>query len=256
MFAQTIRGDVAHKGVIPLKSVFSASSPVGWRLQSKSLPRRPLLEKLAPFHITAKSQPETAVSAAEFLLEGMTARVAIHGRCRVVLEGGGGELARGLRCMHVATRASRAPKSAALRQRRKTTQPRRQRVRPAHPRTRVRRQPQKPLPPRLQLTQLLDHSGNKPAETSPATYGKPAGRHLWRGKGVGDDASTGKQSRLDGCFTPSLVSSRRPWCHGSFVGDSPAKPGVILDWRTQACSLIQCFSTTTNATSVRLSLFP
>ena len=32
-----------------------------------------LFEKLAPFHITAKSQPETAVSAAEFLLEGMTA---------------------------------------------------------------------------------------------------------------------------------------------------------------------------------------
>jgi magnesium chelatase subunit I len=32
-----------------------------------------LFEKLTPFHITAKSQPEVAVSAAEFLLEGMTA---------------------------------------------------------------------------------------------------------------------------------------------------------------------------------------
>jgi len=36
-----------------------------------------LLEKLAPFHITSKSQPETAVSAAEFLLEGMTAHKRI-----------------------------------------------------------------------------------------------------------------------------------------------------------------------------------
>ena len=36
-----------------------------------------LFEKLAPFHITAKSQPETAVSAAEFLLEGMTAHKRI-----------------------------------------------------------------------------------------------------------------------------------------------------------------------------------
>jgi magnesium chelatase subunit I len=32
-----------------------------------------LFEKLSPFHITAKSTPEIAVSAAEFLLEGMTA---------------------------------------------------------------------------------------------------------------------------------------------------------------------------------------
>ena len=36
-----------------------------------------LFEKLAPFHITAKSEPETAVSAAEFLLEGMTAHKRI-----------------------------------------------------------------------------------------------------------------------------------------------------------------------------------
>jgi magnesium chelatase subunit I len=36
-----------------------------------------LFEKLAPFHITAKSAPETAVSAAEFLLEGMTAHKRI-----------------------------------------------------------------------------------------------------------------------------------------------------------------------------------
>ena len=36
-----------------------------------------LFEKLAPLHITAKSQPETAVSAAEFLLEGMTAHKRI-----------------------------------------------------------------------------------------------------------------------------------------------------------------------------------
>ena len=36
-----------------------------------------LFEKLSPFHITAKSQPETAVSAAEFLLEGMTAHKRI-----------------------------------------------------------------------------------------------------------------------------------------------------------------------------------
>jgi magnesium chelatase subunit I len=36
-----------------------------------------LLEKLAPFHITAKSKPELAVSAAEFLLEGMTAHKRI-----------------------------------------------------------------------------------------------------------------------------------------------------------------------------------
>ena len=36
-----------------------------------------LFDKLAPFHITAKSQPETAVSAAEFLLEGMTAHKRI-----------------------------------------------------------------------------------------------------------------------------------------------------------------------------------
>jgi magnesium chelatase subunit I len=36
-----------------------------------------LFEKLAPFHITAKSQAETAVSAAEFLLEGMTAHKRI-----------------------------------------------------------------------------------------------------------------------------------------------------------------------------------
>ena len=36
-----------------------------------------LFEKLAPFHITAKSQPELAVSAAEFLLEGMTAHKRI-----------------------------------------------------------------------------------------------------------------------------------------------------------------------------------
>ena len=36
-----------------------------------------LFEKLAPFHITAKSQPEIAVSAAEFLLEGMTAHKRI-----------------------------------------------------------------------------------------------------------------------------------------------------------------------------------
>jgi len=36
-----------------------------------------LFEKLAPFHISAKSQPETAVSAAEFLLEGMTAHKRI-----------------------------------------------------------------------------------------------------------------------------------------------------------------------------------
>ncbi len=36
-----------------------------------------LFDKLAPFHITAKSRPETAVSAAEFLLEGMTAHKRI-----------------------------------------------------------------------------------------------------------------------------------------------------------------------------------
>ncbi len=36
-----------------------------------------LFEKLAPFHITARSAPETAVSAAEFLLEGMTAHKRI-----------------------------------------------------------------------------------------------------------------------------------------------------------------------------------
>ncbi len=36
-----------------------------------------LFEKLAPFHITSKSQPEVAVSAAEFLLEGMTAHKRI-----------------------------------------------------------------------------------------------------------------------------------------------------------------------------------
>ncbi len=36
-----------------------------------------LFDKLAPFHITAKSAPETAVSAAEFLLEGMTAHKRI-----------------------------------------------------------------------------------------------------------------------------------------------------------------------------------
>ncbi len=36
-----------------------------------------LFDKLAPFHITGKSQPETAVSAAEFLLEGMTAHKRI-----------------------------------------------------------------------------------------------------------------------------------------------------------------------------------
>ena len=36
-----------------------------------------LFEKLAPFHITAKSPAETAVSAAEFLLEGMTAHKRI-----------------------------------------------------------------------------------------------------------------------------------------------------------------------------------
>ena len=36
-----------------------------------------LFDKLAPFHITTKSQPETAVSAAEFLLEGMTAHKRI-----------------------------------------------------------------------------------------------------------------------------------------------------------------------------------
>jgi magnesium chelatase subunit I len=36
-----------------------------------------LFEKLAPFHITTKSQPELAVSAAEFLLEGMTAHKRI-----------------------------------------------------------------------------------------------------------------------------------------------------------------------------------
>ena len=36
-----------------------------------------LFEKLAPFHITAKSQAEIAVSAAEFLLEGMTAHKRI-----------------------------------------------------------------------------------------------------------------------------------------------------------------------------------
>ena len=36
-----------------------------------------LFEKLAPFHITARSQPEIAVSAAEFLLEGMTAHKRI-----------------------------------------------------------------------------------------------------------------------------------------------------------------------------------
>ncbi len=36
-----------------------------------------LFEKLAPFHITAKSKPEVAVSAAEFLLEGMTAHKRI-----------------------------------------------------------------------------------------------------------------------------------------------------------------------------------
>ena len=36
-----------------------------------------LFDKLAPFHITAKSAPEVAVSAAEFLLEGMTAHKRI-----------------------------------------------------------------------------------------------------------------------------------------------------------------------------------
>ena len=36
-----------------------------------------LFDKLAHFHITAKSQPEVAVSAAEFLLEGMTAHKRI-----------------------------------------------------------------------------------------------------------------------------------------------------------------------------------
>lgn len=36
-----------------------------------------LFDKLAPFHITAKSDPEIAVSAAEFLLEGMTAHKRI-----------------------------------------------------------------------------------------------------------------------------------------------------------------------------------
>jgi magnesium chelatase subunit I len=36
-----------------------------------------LFEKLAPFHITTTSQPEIAVSAAEFLLEGMTAHKRI-----------------------------------------------------------------------------------------------------------------------------------------------------------------------------------
>jgi magnesium chelatase subunit I len=36
-----------------------------------------LFEKLAPLHITAKSHPEVAVSAAEFLLEGMTAHKRI-----------------------------------------------------------------------------------------------------------------------------------------------------------------------------------
>jgi magnesium chelatase subunit I len=36
-----------------------------------------LFEKLAPFHVSAKSQPEIAVSAAEFLLEGMTAHKRI-----------------------------------------------------------------------------------------------------------------------------------------------------------------------------------
>ena len=36
-----------------------------------------LFEKLAPFHITTKSKPEVAVSAAEFLLEGMTAHKRI-----------------------------------------------------------------------------------------------------------------------------------------------------------------------------------
>ncbi len=36
-----------------------------------------LFEKLAPFHITPKSSPELAVSAAEFLLEGMTAHKRI-----------------------------------------------------------------------------------------------------------------------------------------------------------------------------------
>ncbi len=36
-----------------------------------------LFDKLAPFHITLRSAPETAVSAAEFLLEGMTAHKRI-----------------------------------------------------------------------------------------------------------------------------------------------------------------------------------
>jgi magnesium chelatase subunit I len=36
-----------------------------------------LFERLAPFHINSKSRPELAVSAAEFLLEGMTAHKRI-----------------------------------------------------------------------------------------------------------------------------------------------------------------------------------
>ncbi len=67
-----------------------------------------LFDKLAPFHITAQVCPETAVSAAEFLLEGMTAHKRIS---------------------RVKSAASPPPRTEAQR--------RRQPVRRAHPRTRT-----------------------------------------------------------------------------------------------------------------------
>ena len=59
-------------GTVQLNDAQASAASLGELKQIQGL-----FEKLAPFHITAKSKPELAVSAAEFLLEGMTAHKRI-----------------------------------------------------------------------------------------------------------------------------------------------------------------------------------
>ena len=59
-------------GTVQLSDAHASAASLGELKQIQGL-----LEKLAPLHITAKSKPEITVSAAEFLLEGMTAHKRI-----------------------------------------------------------------------------------------------------------------------------------------------------------------------------------
>ena len=139
-----------------------------------------LFEKLAPFHITAKSRPETAVSAAEFLLEGMTAPQAHQPQRRAQL----------------------------LRSRKEAAQRRRQRVRRAHPRPRIRRRPgpQKPQPPRPS-TKSFRSRAFTPAPFA-SNFGLSAERRPQRQRSSPAKAPGALQARLKSAI--STESKARP----------------------------------------------